>query len=644
MKPQKTSFLKLILACYLAIAVVGCATKTLKEEPVETKSAEVLQTEQLLSQGQYQEAAELFQLLAQQNQSPLREHYLTRAADAYIRNGDVFTAIQIAETIDSSLLAPQERYQIQLLNSQIDISMGNPEKALERLDQIPFSELDPGFQINYRKMRANAYSIMGNLLESARERVFLSKLLFNEASIENNESAILEGLNLLTNQALEELQPSAPDELGGWMALVRLLRLSGNQGETELAFETWRELFPDHPADIKSLRDRLATQRPIIERPDSIAILLPQSGNHARAALAIHKGIVSAYYQNTDAPQPALRLYDTESTDITTLYQAAVADGAQLVIGPLSKKRLRQLTQSEALSIPVIALNQLETTEASLPNLYQFGLSPEDEVEQSAASAWLDGHRTALILSPSSNFGHRLASHFADYWKSLGGEVLEAQSYPPKESDFSAPIKQLLNLDSSKFRYKKIRQLLNLDIKFEPRRRQDADFLFLTANRRNARLIRPQLQFFRASRLPVFATSHIYSGKNNPSQDIDLNGITFSDIPWLDEKQSADTSTLEMAKQSWGAVPSNQLRLFAFGFDAYSVIPDLGRLQLTPGAFYSGYTGNLFLDKQNKLHRQLNIYHFKKGSAKFRQTAPLLKPPATQNEFPVYEQATGLIE
>lgn len=636
MNSPRRAFLPFI-SCALLIAILfsGCSTTEQWRPPAKEISPETVQAESYLEQRNYDAAAQEFLELAAKSSPPLSEHYLIRAAEAFIHSGDIISALNTADSVDTSALSAHSQYQLALLYSEIDISMGKPEQALERLDKIPVSELDPGFQISYHTLRSNSYSVMGNLIESAHERVLLAPLLYNQEAIEKNDSAIFEGLSLLTINALEALQPPPPDRLGGWMALTRILKSeTGDRTETDLAIDEWHQQFPNHPADVEALRHKKANQITASELPKSIALFLPQSGAFAKAAKAIHKGIISAYYLNKTGTLPTIQLYDTEEADIETLYTTAVADGAQLVIGPLNKKRVLALSQSKSLPIPVLALNQHKQDTTAHANFYQFSLSPEDEVEQSAASAWLEGHRTALVLTPASNFGHRLASHFANYWQALGGDVLEAQSYPPKQSDFSSPIQQLLNLDSSELRYKRIRRLLSRDIKFEARRRQDADFLFLASTIRNARLIRPQLKFFRASRLPVYATSHLYNGQDNPSQNIDLNGITFTDIPWSrpaqEGKEQADN--LRTVSKVWNNIPAQEQRLLALGFDAYSVVPQLARLQQSPTSRFNGLSGKLYLDEQNRLHRQLELFYFRKGIAKSIGIAPHLVPTATPPE------------
>ncbi len=111
-------------------------------------------------------------------------------------------------------------------------------------------------------------------------------------------------------------------------------------------------------------------------------------------------------------------------------------------------------------------------------------------------------------------------------------------------NDFSEKISQLLAVDASDERKKALRALTGEAIEFESRRRQDVDFIFLSALSQAGRQIKPTLAFYYASDLPVYATSHIYSGEPAKTRDQDLNGISFTSMPWTLEQQNPLKSSL----------------------------------------------------------------------------------------------------
>ena len=87
-------------------------------------------------------------------------------------------------------------------------------------------------------------------------------------------------------------------------------------------------------------------------------------------------------------------------------------------------------------------------------------------------------------------------------------------------------------IDSSELRRDRIVQLLpRTSVEFIPRRRGDIDFIFLIANPREGRQIKPTLAFYFAGDIPVYALPSIYDGQDNQSANQDLNGIVFTDAP-----------------------------------------------------------------------------------------------------------------
>lgn len=164
---------------------------------------------------------------------------------------------------------------------------------------------------------------------------------------------------------------------------------------------------------------------------------------------------------------PSIEVYDAgnDPSLIDLIYEQAIDDGAEFVVGPLHKDSVNQLASHDALPVPVLTLNYSEqrgtAAEESLPeNLFQLSLSPEQEARQVAERAWLDGHSRAAIITPSTAWGERVAKAFSTRWLQFGGHVVEKQTYNAKKSDYSLPIKRLLNVDESQQRKKDLRRLL----------------------------------------------------------------------------------------------------------------------------------------------------------------------------------------
>ncbi len=89
--------------------------------------------------------------------------------------------------------------------------------------------------------------------------------------------------------------------------------------------------------------------------PGRIALLLPLRGVYAESGQAIRDGFLAVYYQSLadDAAAPTIRIVDTGSGDIVSLYHQAIAQGANVVVGPLSKEEGMQLVQAGSSASPL---------------------------------------------------------------------------------------------------------------------------------------------------------------------------------------------------------------------------------------------------------------------------------------------------
>lgn len=346
-------------------------------------------------------------------------------------------------------------------------------------------------------------------------------------------------------------------------------------------------------------------------QPQKIALLLPFRGGYRKAAEAVRDGFIVAWH-DADDYKPALRIYDANALNVEQIYAQAVAEGADFVVGPLEKQAVEELAKLTDLPVPVLALNQTQAGSGEkpaagsgvLPSLMQFGLSPEGEARQVAQRAWLDGRGKALVIVPSDPWGQRLHRAFRDAWLPLGGRVLERVSYDPQSKDYSLPVRRLLNIDASEERARRLRRKLNVALRSEARLRQDADMIFMAAFPVAARQLVPQFRFHKAEGLPVYATSHVFTGSVNPQADADMNEIMFADLPWILLPRAGASSLRALVDEHFQA-SSAYRRLHALGVDAFRLIPHLPRLALDGAASFAGATGLLTMAGDGRINRQL---------------------------------------
>lgn len=388
--------------------------------------------------------------------------------------------------------------------------------------------------------------------------------------------ALLALQNEQANQALRLLPLQATDMTDGLRQKVLLVRQRALEMGGRLPNLNERQIAQGIPPELQAeVNTPPIPQANVLPRKaENLAALLPDSGALGTVGKEIYQGMQemgSRFGTVTNSKK-----YATTSTNVVAQYQQAASEGADLILGPLDKEALDALlANSHALTVPVLSLNYASTGQSS-PALYQFGLSPEDEARQVANVASYRGLRQALVLVPDSQWGSRLAEAFIKAYQSAGGQVINQVAYPNSATQAYLSALQAALANSS-----------------------GAQMVFLGASPTQARLMKPLLQA-QAPHLPVYATSHIFSGRIEKSKDLDLEGIIYTEIPFVLE--NLQQGSLEQLKYP---------RLYALGMDAVAVAKNLP--SLTHNQRIQGYTGEISLTANRMIQRRLTMATFKDG-------------------------------
>ena len=598
----------LAVPCLLA-ALSACApTRPVTPQGEQTRDAEssTIKTE---------ETAESYIDKANLSEGVASNLNLLRAVQLSIEKQHFFLAESKMAEIELELLSSDDTTEVSLLNTEIALNKGLPREALKLLQISKI--LSPEQQIRVLQLRSRAFLDAGYPLESAKSRVQLDPLLSDTFDRELNHQAIWEALSLLPETTLQQIsQAPLNEDLLGWVELVVVAK----RGQVDWQYLQdgiflWRQEYPKHPAVATFIKELGKKQIELITQPEHIAVLLPLNGKYAQVASAIRDGIMSAYYQHPDKGfQPRISFIDTSDNQaaIWNYYKKATDAGADFIIGPFLKPAVDILARSTQMNIPTLTLNYTTTNSASVDNLFQFGLLPEDEARQSAEMAFRQGHTHAATLVPNGTWGERLQNAFQQRFEELGGTVVTSQTYTANKNDFKQPIQKMLNINQSYARYRSIKSVTQAKMQFTPYRRQDVDMIFMAATPKDARLLKPQFKFHYAGEIPVYATSHAFTGQIHKQADRDIDDLNFCDMPWI---LNAANPAKQALLNYW---PEQQryTRFFALGVDAYNLIPFLGRLQNKTYERFSGQTGNLSLDPFNRIHRELLWAQFDKGIPK----------------------------
>ncbi len=504
------------------------------------------------------------------------------------------------------------------LRAELALQRGDGQEALNWLvgnTAYLFDGLPMQRQIDLRLKRAEAYALVGEYLAAARERIFLAPQLDAELA-QSNRDNIWSALQRAPEDQMRALieAESSPD-LTGWLELALISRESADDVRQQLlAINSWINSHRNHPA-ARDLPGDLVLLRELANRqPQNIAVLVPLSGPLEKAGRAIRSGLLAAWYdaRANGRDAPAITFFDTAlNDDVYNVYKQAVFEGADLVIGPLDKNRVQRLQSQAALTVPVLALNYGDERLPAPENFYQFGLAPEDEAMQVADQAWQEGHRRAMVLAPNTDWGRKVSDAFVQRWERQGGSIT-SKSLFTQPDQYLYTVKRALNIDDSETRERNLRRFTERELVFEPRRREDVDFIFMVAFPPQARQLKPILNYQYATAIPVMGTSHLYGGTLNRERDEDLDGVQFVEMPWKLHHSALESSI----DQAFNEEFSGYETLVALGVDAYHLHPRLVQLQRFPTARLYGETGTLRLDDGRRIHRELTWATMTNGVAR----------------------------
>lgn len=555
---------------------------------------------------------------ASQAQSPERENLLLQAAQVYVETGKFSRARDLLIDMNADEL-PDEAYikhtdllsTVALQDSSNFLAHGILTKP--RLEQ-QWSTMEPQTEASLREKRAQVFALLGEAQNSVAERIQLTGLLDNKTQRQANQDALWQNLMSIPFAELQQLSQNEHGQAArGWYNLAAINK--NNQIDLEQQREqlqVWLNYWQQHPAHDNLPNDLRLLQSLIEQQPQQIALLLPMQGKLAEAGEAVRDGFFAAYFQALSSGRrtPEVRQYDS-SSDALAAYQQAITDGADLVIGPIDKEKVTEISLMPSLEVPVLALNYPDTPPAEpLKGFYQFGLAVEDEARQVARQAFLEGYRQAMVIIPSQEWSERSARAFADEWEKLGGTVVNRTQFQTG-ANYSGLVKDAMLIEQSQIRTREMQEVLGIPLQSSPRSRSDVDMIFLIADPAQARQIKPTFAFHYAGKIPVYSTSQIYSGQPNPKADRDLNGIRFNTMPWLFDTTSKEKQAVAQHTKS-AAVYG---RLHALGADAFRLYARLPQLEKVPDMRIYGATGALHMLSNGRIEREQMWVRFRNGDA-----------------------------
>jgi hypothetical protein len=428
---------------------------------------------------------------------------------------------------------------------------------------------------------ALAYENQSDSLRALEQRVIADELLHriappNLEDTQANEQQIWEIVSVLSKKNLTEMRGNSTDtNIQGWIDLALAAKYQGDGQENQQAINRWHLAYPDHSAK-NSIAAKLfpasptkkSLQKAKLKGP--VAILLPFSNAPLYPISdAIERGFAAAKKIAND--NAAVKIYSSETDAASTipLYQQALNEGANYVLGPLNKEATDAVSR-EASKITTLMLHKAENTPRH-PKQFFYGLSATDEIQQIIKLALNSGMTKAAILKTNQENSPKYFEEFKAIWLAEGGLLTVINT-------FDQDIKKQIN-DCA------------------------CDMIFMAESAENARLIRRLLP----TNIPTFALSEIFSGPQRSSDDAPLKGIQFVDAPWLTDRENPK---FDLYREAAKDLPAGEMqRWFALGADAYEMLITLDKIPAS-GATINGLSGKIEISASGEIKRTLSNASF----------------------------------
>ena len=607
-KPLQTAsfFLTLLLLAVLA----GCSTS-----PRAPDGAQAVRdsAEQAYANREFELAARTWQQNARQVEPEQAAHFRVRATDAWLLANQPKQAEKLLKQINRADLNSGDKARLDLILADLALRNQRPDEAGQLLRQARL-HLPANSSRRYESLSTQLQQLLS--LPVSQDIARASGLSSSIDSYDPN--AALGVIRSLDNVSSGELairagNPRADQRLMGWLDLTLVIRQNlVVPDHVTRAMARWKERYPFHPLSKNEALDLWLLYRQQFAPPRIIAVLLPETGRLSAAGMAIRDGLLSAFMENPGSTEVHFFPTGDEPETAISAYFSALDAGAELIIGPLQKSSIEALIQLPGFATPILTLNDLPPLLVAPPGLsgqiFGLSLSQENEARSVAQHAGDQGFDRAVILAPESLWGERMAQAFQEEFLQENREIIAAVRYVETDNDHSPVIERFLKIDESKARKKRLENTLQMPLEFEAVRRNDIDMIFMAANATQAKLIRPQLKFYDAGDIPVYATGRVYTGQPNPARNQDLNGVRFPITPWqLAHTHKKDIPGLDSIRR--GALAP----LYAVGYDAWKLLPWLEIMRRDPDFSFPGQSGKYRAGNNENLQRHATWAVFSQG-------------------------------
>jgi outer membrane PBP1 activator LpoA protein len=513
-----------------------------------------------------------------------------QAARLYYDENQLTPARQSLSAVAAGELGDADLAAYLLLKAELAIDDGEYQRARAALLAVDADLLADPLALDLTE--AQLLAAEGKPAKAAQRLMSAEAPLKDAQAIQAVNDAIWHYLNQVSAIETEPSRDTSKKLSQGWWSLRQSMLESFSLDDQLTRLDSWRQAWPKHPAAKHPPSSLIALQEKI-GRPTRVGLLLPLSGSLSRAGRAVRDGFITAYLGYGRNASFDVTLYDTASNTISNLYEEALADGMDLLVGPLRKENVAEINGLNP-ELPVLALNYL-ATEPPSANLLQLGLAIEDEAESIAARLGRDGASRLLLLHNEEDWAIRASRTFKTRWQAPLTEQTVLDLKTITESVGAA-----MFVNDSESRRRELSDMLREDLQFLPRARSDIDAVVALITNIEANALVPALRFHFAQDLPVYTSSQSVRGAS-PGALRELDGFLVSELPW----SVLENSIYSEMNEAFSLTADPLSPLYALGVDAFRLCDRLPMFTNGTVVQLLGSSGGLSLTDAGRFKREM---------------------------------------
>ncbi|MFZ5572404.1 MAG: penicillin-binding protein activator [Thermodesulfobacteriota bacterium] len=604
LKTYKPAFCRGFLLLMLLVCC-ACPGKTMGPGPYpeeESTNMVLVKAEKRFQEGLYKQALELYQdYLAMHPDSQMVPSILLKIGAIHSAAGEYEAARaayrRMMETYPESGLIPDAKVNVLAAYYQ----EGRYPEVIEESEALDDGSIPPIILI--RK-----YSLVGDAYLSMAEYglAFEAFARFYELTDAAGKQQVMKKLKTISrrmsSREMSQLAAKAKDSELYRALLDQMGTRADGWASAEKAVPVLTQTLPKSPWMEEKRAGETGYDQP------AIGCLLPLSGKYEVFGAKALRGIELAlekYSRRKNAVSVRIVVKDTEGDVAQTVMgvrELSADPHVAAIIGPLTTAQEAAI-EAQKNEIPIITLTQKKDVTQAGEYVFRHFLTPEMQVRALVSYTMSElGLRRFAVLYPDEKYGATFMNLFWDEVAANSGEIVGIESYQVNQTDFSEPIRKLI----------------------DPKKRKtasgiDFDAIFIPEGAEKASMILPQLTYYDIVNVYRLGTNLWHNDKLMDSTHPYMQGAIIPEIFFADSQNEKVKQFVEHFETTYSEKPGF---LEALAYDTAMMLfrtvsrPGVKsraavRDQLLRLADFQGVTGLTGFDKDGDARKQLYLLQVK---------------------------------